>query len=128
MKKYIALILGSALFVTSNIAAAAKPTDCKVNINTATAEQIENCLDRVGGKLADAIVEWRDKQKEANKDFVITNVEQMIGKVPRFGKKIAENNAAKICFDDKCTEGSKEAPLSQSRKGRAYIDPDNSDR
>ncbi len=110
MKKLIAVILGSALLVTSNLAMAEKPADCKVNINTATAKQLQNCLDRVGEKLADAIVEWRDESKKSDEKFIITDVDQLVGKVSRWGKKTAEMNKAKVCFTEKDCKGEGEAP------------------
>jgi competence ComEA-like helix-hairpin-helix protein len=100
--KLITAMIG-ALLITGN--AFAKPADCKVNINTATAVQLEDCLDKVGEKLADAIVEWRSKQLETNAAFVITDVEQMVGKVSRWGKKTAEINKGKVCFTDECVNG-----------------------
>lgn len=107
MKKLIAVILSSALLATSNLVMAEKPADCKVNINTATASQLEDCLDRVGEKLANAIVEWRDEAKKADEKFLITDVDQLVGKVSRWGKKTAEMNKAKVCFTEKDCKGEK---------------------
>lgn len=108
-KLIAAAFVSGALLVISNTALA-KPADCKVNINTANEVQLVNCLDRVGNKLAIAIMKWRDEMKGKDEKFLITGIDQLIGKVPRFGKKTAELNTAKVCFDDECTKDAPKAP------------------
>ena len=119
MKKLIAVILGTALSLN---AFAAKP-DCKVNLNTATAKELVKCLDRVGEKVANSIVEWRDKKRAENKDFLITDVNQLVGEVSRFGEKTAEMNIAKVCFTEKDCKGEGEAqPASKGTEPAPKVD------
>jgi competence protein ComEA len=60
VKRIVALVLGLALSGAPVLAAEAKAPAGKVNINTASAEQLEE-LPGVGAKLAARIVEYRQK-------------------------------------------------------------------
>lgn len=102
------LILGGALFTSSSFAEekatetpavqtevvekapAAKVGD-KLNINTATASEIQKSLTGIGAKKAEAIVQYREKHGN------FTTAEQLL-EVQGIGKATLEKNRDRLAF------------------------------
>lgn len=74
---------------TSQVTAPAQVVDGKVNINTATVEQLQKILQNVGRKKAQAIVDYRQK------NGAFTSIEQLTD-VPGIGPATLERNRDKI--------------------------------
>jgi competence protein ComEA len=86
----LALTLSTVLFSTP---ALAKPADCKVNINTATASEISECLDGIGKKKAEGVVAYREQEGKFEKVEQLTNVSGI-------GEKTVERNRSKIVIEE----------------------------
>ncbi|OOF45885.1 helix-hairpin-helix domain-containing protein [Rodentibacter trehalosifermentans] len=102
------LILGGALFASSSFAmekatetlaaqtesvekVAAEKVEDKLNINTATASEIQKALTGIGAKKAEAIVQYREKHGN------FTHAEQLL-EVQGIGKATLEKNRDRLTF------------------------------
>lgn len=115
-KKLIAALAIVLSTTTTAVYAEKKPADCKVNLNTATAEEIVECLDGVGAGIAEGLVEYREGKRKEKPDFQFKKLSDL-NKVPRFGKKRQEANKGKVCFSQACVEGKPEQPEAEEGKG-----------
>ncbi len=87
----VVFLLVQLLFPLYSLQAASEE---KININTATAEQLIK-LKGVGPKLAAAIVEYREKNGPFESVDALT-------KVKGIGKRIVEQNKAMLCTGNDC--------------------------
>lgn len=88
MKLFHSLLLTTILlFSTSAISAQAQAV--KVNINTATAEQLAEAINGIGDSKAKAIVEYRTKHGKFKSISALENVDGI-------GEKTIEKNKDKI--------------------------------
>ena len=90
--KYSILALAFSTILSST-PILAKPADCKVNINVATASEISECLDGIGRKKAENIVAHREQQGQFEKPEQLANV-------PGIGEKTVERNRSKIVIEE----------------------------
>jgi len=90
--KYSILALALST-VLSSTPALAKPVDCKVNINVATASEISECLDGIGKKKAEGVVAYREQKGKFEKPEQLANV-------PGIGEKTIERNRSKIVIEE----------------------------
>lgn len=91
------IVLAATLLAASNLAYAEK-SDCKVNVNNASASDIETCLLGFGEKKAQAVIDARDKE-------TFKDLQDFAARVYGVGEKTVENNRDRICFDDECVSG-----------------------
>jgi competence protein ComEA len=91
------MVLAVTLLAASNLAYAEK-SDCRVNVNNASAEDIQSCLLGFGEKKAQAVVDARDKEP-------FKDLQDFVSRVSGVGEKTAETNRDRICFDDECVSG-----------------------
>lgn len=90
MKTIIALVIGAA--ISGNVLA--KNENCKVNVNKASAAEIEACLDGFGAKKAEALVSARP----------FKSIEDLT-RVSGVKDKTLEKIRNKVCLDDACVSG-----------------------
>ena len=91
MKYSILAALALSTVLSSSILA--KPADCKVNINTATASEISECLDGIGKKKAEGVIAYREQKGKFEKPEQLANV-------PGIGEKTVERNRSKIVIEE----------------------------
>ena len=91
MKLRISAFLASLFFSLTLLAAEAQKDMGRIDINSATAQELGDGLTGVGDKTAHAIVDYREK----NGPF--KNVTELM-KVKRIGEKVIEKNKARIDF------------------------------
>lgn len=99
-------ILALALLTVLSASAQAKPKDCTVNINTAAASEISACLDGIGEKKAESIVDYREKNGKFESADDLTDISGI-------GEKTVGKNRDKIVIEDESSNGETTEPTEE---------------
>jgi len=87
-------VITTAIAIALSTNVFAKDANCKINVNKASAPEIQGCLDGFGEKKAELLIKMRP----------FTTIED-IKRVSGVGEKTFEKIKGKVCIDDACVSG-----------------------